>query len=134
MIVPSIEFLKDLDKFRSAPELHLNQIVLLRNELNQYMHVSDWFTVGIMAPSKKIALLTIREIENLFNWHPMKVVSSPEEEGPVFLKANQKTGDIYLRIEYGLGEGVLLTCQNYDSEQESLTFGPFPFDFFKIKE
>ena len=51
-------------------------------------------------------------------------------EGKVFLKGNQKTGNVYIRSENGLGEGILLTCQYEIESAESNTFGPFPLDFF----
>ena len=56
--------------------------------------------------------------------------SSLHAVGGVFLKGNQKTGNVFIRSESGLGEGILLTCQ-YDHESiESSTFGPLPLDFF----
>ncbi|MFL0732696.1 MAG: DUF1824 family protein [Prochlorococcus sp.] len=39
-----------------------------------------------------------------------------------------------MRIEYGLGEGVLISCQHNNEEKEADTLGPFPLDFFKIKD
>ena len=63
----------------------------------------------------------------------MKIAEKPIEDGPVFLKANQKTGDIYVRIEYGLGEGILLSCQHNEEGRDADTIGPFPLDFFKDK-
>ena len=47
------------------------------------------------------------------------------------LKANQKTGNVFVRSENGLGEGILITCQYDENIEESNTFGPFPLDFFK---
>ena len=87
-----------------------------------------------MASSSKLSLFILRELENYFNWTAMKVAEKPDEDGPVFLKANQKTGDIYIRIEHGLGEGILLSCQHNEASQNSNTFGPFPLDFFKLKD
>ena len=49
------------------------------------------------------------------------------------MKGNQKTGEVYIRSEYGLGEGILLTCQYDDPTRNSLTYGPFPLSFFVIK-
>ena len=57
-------------------------------------------------------------------------LDSLHADGSVFLKGNQKTGNVFIRSENGLGEGILLTCQ-YDHESyESSTVGPFPLDFF----
>ena len=52
-------------------------------------------------------------------------------DGGVFLKANQKTGNVFVRSEDGLGEGILITCQHDEDVKESNTFGPLPLDFFK---
>ena len=51
-------------------------------------------------------------------------------DGRVFLKGNQKTGNVFIRSENGLGEGILITCQYDKDSEESNTFGPFPLDFF----
>ena len=51
-------------------------------------------------------------------------------KGSVFLKGNRKTGNVYIRSENGLGEGILLTCQHEIDLAESSTFGPLPLDFF----
>ncbi len=134
MIDSSICSLNDLNNFRSAPLLDKSQSEGLLIELIEHMNNSDWFTVGIMAPSVKNAINVINEIESYFNWPEMRIVEKPSEDGPVFLKANQKTGDIYLRIEHGLGEGILLSCQHENKVKEVDTFGPFPLDFFKKKE
>jgi len=129
-----ISVLKDLKMLRTAPILDIDQSKGLFNELSGYMNDADWFTIGIMAPSAKHAVFILKEMENRFNWSPAKVVSKPIKDGPVFLKANQKTGDIHIRIEYGLGEGILIGCQHNEEHKETETLGPFPLDFFKIKD
>ncbi|KGG18084.1 hypothetical protein EV06_0213 [Prochlorococcus sp. MIT 0602] len=86
-----------------------------------------------MAPSANLAISVLKEIESHFGWPPMKVASKPNGNGPVFLKANQHTGDIHVRIEYGLGEGVLIGCQFHSEEKSSATIGPLPLNFFKVK-
>ena len=63
----------------------------------------------------------------------MEIIERPDKEGPVFLKANQRSAQIHIRIEHGLGEGILISCQNNDELICSKTFGPFPLDFFKAK-
>ena len=60
----------------------------------------------------------------------MTVVASTEEEGPVFLKANQQGGLIRIRIEHGLGEGILISGHGNDENTPSTTWGPLPLDFF----
>ena len=63
-------------------------------------------------------------------YNKMKCITIPSSNGPVFLKANQKTGEIHARIEYGLGEGILISCHNDDNSLTAKTIGPFPLDFF----
>ena len=122
--------LEDLDKLRSAPTLNKKQSTILLNELRNLVKKSDWITIGIMAPSLQKGLNAIRRLEEKFKYKAMKCITLPSSEGPVFLKANQKTGEIHARIEYGLGEGILISCQNYDNSLSSKTIGPFPLDFF----
>ena len=122
--------LEDLDKLRSAPKLNKYQSEKLFNELRSIINKSDWLTIGIMSPSLEIGINIIRRIEEKFEFNKMKCVTLPSSEGPIFLKANQKTGEIHSRIEFGLGEGVLISCQHYDNSLTSKTIGPFPLDFF----
>tara|TARA_Y100001978_G_C23283047_1_gene241225 strand:- start:54 stop:455 length:402 start_codon:yes stop_codon:yes gene_type:complete len=122
--------LEDLDKLRSAPTLNKKQSTILLNELRNLVKKSDWITIGIMAPSLQKGLNAIRRLEEKFKYKAMKCITLPSSEGPVFLKANQKTGEIHARIEYGLGEGILISCQNYDNSVISKTIGPLPLDFF----
>ena len=122
--------LEDLDKLRSAPKLNEKQSKILFNELSQIIHKSDWITIGIMSPSLKKGINAIRRIEKTFEYNEMKCITLPNTEGPIFLKANQKTGEIHARIEFGLGEGILISCQNYNNSLTSKTIGPFPLDFF----
>tara|TARA_B100000902_G_scaffold183897_1_gene176491 strand:- start:605 stop:1006 length:402 start_codon:yes stop_codon:yes gene_type:complete len=122
--------LEDLDKLRSAPKLNEKQSKKLLNELRHIIDTSDWITIGIMSPSLKKGINAIRRIEEKFEYNKMKCITLPSSEGPIFLKANQKTGEIHARIEFGLGEGILITCQNHDNSLNSKTIGPFPLDFF----
>ena len=57
-------------------------------------------------------------------------LDSLHADGSVFLKGNQKTGNVYIRSENGLGEGILISCQSDEGAKESSTFGPLPLDFF----
>ncbi len=130
MTVSKIKCLEDLNGLRSAPVLNKYESASLSRELVSRMDEADWFTIGIMAPSSKVAMLALRQMESIFNWSAMQVVNQPKEEGPVFLKANQKTGDIHIRIEYGLGEGILLSCQHNEEQKNADTIGPLPLEFF----
>tara|TARA_B100000575_G_C22749800_1_gene447413 strand:+ start:48 stop:449 length:402 start_codon:yes stop_codon:yes gene_type:complete len=125
-----ISKLADLDKLRSAPELNKKQSKVLLIELIPILNKSDWVTIGIMAPSLKKGIEAIRNIEKKLEYNEMKCITLPISEGPIFLKANQKTGEIHARIEYGLGEGILISCQNDDNSLISKTIGPLPLDFF----
>ena len=122
--------LEDLDKLRSAPKLNQKQSKILFNELLNIIHKSDWITIGVMSPSLKKGINAIRRIEEKFEYNEMKCVTLPSSDGPIFLKANQKTGEIHARIEFGLGEGILISLQNDDKSISTKTIGPFPLDFF----
>ena len=122
--------LEDLAKLRSAPELSKKQSMILFKELKKIINQSDWITIGVMSPSLKIGIKAVRRIEKKFEYKEMKCITLPNTDGPIFLKANQKTGEIHARIEYGLGEGILISCQNNDTSLISKTLGPFPLNFF----
>jgi hypothetical protein len=122
--------LEDLDKLRSAPKLNKKQSKTLFNQLSHLIRKSDWITIGVMSPSLKRGINAVRRIEEKFEYDEMKCITLPSSEGPIFLKANQKTGEIHARVEFGLGEGILITCQNYENSLTSKTIGPFPLDFF----
>ncbi len=130
MTKSAIKSLKDLEKLRTAPSLNSNEAEELFEELLTCMSQADWFTVGIMADSEKRAISVLRQVENRFTWSAMKLMSIPKGKGPVFLKANQKSDEVIIRIEYGLGEGVLISCQHDETEKTAETLGPFPLDFF----
>tara|TARA_B100000674_G_scaffold332476_1_gene277630 strand:- start:131 stop:532 length:402 start_codon:yes stop_codon:yes gene_type:complete len=122
--------LEDLAKLRSAPKLSKKQSKILFNELRSIINKSDWITIGIMSPSLKEGIKAVRRIEKKFEYEEMECITLPSSDGPIFLKANQKTGEIHARIEYGLGEGILISCQNNDTSLTSETLGPFPLNFF----
>ena len=122
--------LEDLDKLRSAPKLNKKQSKNLLNQLIHLMNKSDWITIGIMSPTLKRGINAVRRIEEKFKYDEMKCITLPSSDGPIFLKANQKTGEIHARVEFGLGEGILISCQNHDNSLKSKTIGPFPLDFF----
>ena len=125
-----ISRIEDLDKLRSAPKLNKKQANLLFNQVENIIYKADWVTIGVMSPSLKKGIDAVRRIEEKFNYNEMKCVTMPSSNGPIFLKANQKTGEIHARIEHGLGEGILISCHNEDNSLTSRTIGPFPLDFF----
>ena len=92
-----VKNLADLARLRGAPELLPQTRDQLRQELQQAMAAAHWFTIGVMAPSMEQALAALRSLEQSQQWDPLELVDSPEEPGPVFLKANQKEE----RFEFG---------------------------------
>ncbi len=131
MLDTQIKCLKDLNLFRTAPNLNALQRKNLLEELFIHMDQADWFTLGIMASSKQIAISNLRQIEFFFDWPSMTIASEPNQTGPVFLKGNQKTNDVYIRIEGNLGEGILISCQKDSKDGFTETFGPFPLNIFR---
>ena len=90
MTESAITNLGDLARLRGAPELLPQTRDQLRQELQQAMATARWFTIGVMAPSMEQALAALRSLERNQEWEPLEFVDSPDEPGPVFLKANQK--------------------------------------------
>ena len=125
-----INKLVDLNNFRTAPELSNIQLKKLSEELEVNIHNADWTTIGIMAPCATSAIEALQSIANQYSSIKFENLDSLHADGSVFLKGNQKTGNVFVRSENGLGEGILITCQ-YDQEvKDSNTFGPLPLDFF----
>ena len=128
-----INLLIDLNKYKSAPILNKNQIQKLSKELDNEIRQADWITIGIMAKSDnegKNALKTFLQKYSSISFNDFEKLKAI---GNVFLKGNQKTGEVYIRSENGLGEGILLTCHYDDPSLNSLTYGPLPLSFFVIK-
>ena len=125
-----INNLIDLNSFRSAPKINKIQMKNLLGELEEYFLNSDWITIGIMASSDYQAIEALKSISKKYSSIEFLDLDSLHANGSVFLKANQKTGNVFIRSEHGLGEGILLTCQFDDDSRESNTFGPLPLDFF----
>ena len=125
-----INKLVDLNKLRTAPKLTKIQVEKLLGELEENIFNTDWITIGIMAPSDNRALEALRSISKKYSSIKFGNLSSLHADGSVFLKGNQKTGNVFVRSENGLGEGILITCQYDESTKESNTFGPLPLDFF----
>ena len=125
-----INKLVDLNKLRTAPKLTNIQVEKLLEELEENIFNTDWITVGIMAPSDNSALEALRSISKKYSSIKFGNLGSLHAAGSVFLKANQKTRNVFVRSENGLGEGILITCQYGEGAKESNTFGPLPLDFF----
>ena len=125
-----INKLVDLNTFRVAPKLNNSQIKKLFGELELNISKADWMTIGIMAPSDIKAVEALQSISKKYSSIKFGNLDSLSANGSVFLKANQKTSNVFIRSENGIGEGILITCQYDENASESNTFGPLPLDFF----
>ena len=122
--------LVDLNSLRSAPLLSEGQKKKLLEELESNILNADWITIGIMAYSDFDAIESLKSFTKKYDFIDFRNLDSLHASGSVFLKGNQKTGNVFIRSENGLGEGILLTCQYDKDSKESSTFGPLPLDFF----
>ena len=125
-----INKLVDLNTFRVAPKLNNSQIKKLFGELESNISKADWMTIGIMAPSDIKAVEALQSISKKYSSIKFGNLDSLSANGSVFLKANQKTSNVFIRSENGIGEGILITCQYDENASESNTFGPLQLDFF----
>ena len=125
-----INKLVDLNNLRTAPQLSNSQEKKLLEELEANIFNTDWITIGIMAPSDNSAIKALQSISKKYSSLKFNNLDSLHADGGVFLKANQKTGNVFVRSENGLGEGILITCQYDAYSDKSDTFGPLPLDFF----
>ena len=125
-----INKLVDLNSFRVAPKLNNSQVKKLFGELELNISKADWMTIGIMAPSDIKAVEALQSISKKYSSIKFGNLDSLSADGSVFLKANQKTSNVFIRSENGLGEGILITCQYDENDSESNTSGPLPLDFF----
>ena len=125
-----INKLLDLNSLRTAPQLSNSQFKKLFEQLETRISNADWITIGIMAPSDIRAIEALQSISKRYSSIKFGNLESLNTDGSVFLKANQKTGNVYIRSENDLGEGILITCQYYQEAEEANTFGPLPLNFF----
>ncbi len=123
-----LNYLVDLNSFRSAPQLSKIQTKKFLEELEPKILGADWITVGIMAASDFEAVDALKSISRKYSSIKFLGMDSLHADGRVFLKANQKTGNVFIRSENGLG---LVTCQCEEDSAGSSTFGPLPLDFFQ---
>ncbi|WP_288246742.1 DUF1824 family protein [uncultured Prochlorococcus sp.] len=126
-----INKLVDLNNLRTAPQLSDSQVKKLLEELEANISDANWITIGIMAPTDNKAIEALQSISKKYSSIKFGNLDSLHADGSVFLKGNQKTSNVFVRSENGLGEGILITCQYDQDTEESNTFGPLPLDFFK---
>ena len=127
-----IKKLVDLNSLRTAPLLSNSRVKKLLEELETNIFNADWITIGIMANSDTKAIESLQSISKKYSSIKFGNLDSLHADGSVFLKGNQKTGNVFVRSENGLGEGILITCQYDQKIKESNTYGPLPLDFFII--
>ena len=125
-----INDLRDLNSLRTAPILNKFETLRILNQIDTKILNSDWITIGIMANSDKDAKEALNSIIKRYSYKSFKSFDEINALGNVFLKANQKTGEVYVRSENGLGVGILLTCQYDNLSTQSQTYGPFPLNMF----
>ena len=125
-----INKLVDLNCLRTAPLLTNIQEKKLLEELETNILNADWITIGIMAPRDTRAIEILQSILKKYSFIKFDNLDSLHADGSVFLKGNQKTANVFVRSENGLGEGILITCQYDEDPEECNTFGPLPLDFF----
>ena len=109
-----INKLVDLNNLRTAPQLSNIQGKKLLKELEANIFNADWITIGIMAPSDNKAIEALQSISKKYSSIQFGNLGSLHADGGVFLKANQKTSNVFVRSENGLGEGILI-CLLYTS-------------------
>ena len=125
-----INKLVDLKSLRTAPLLSNSQIKKLLEELETNIFNADWITIGIMESCDTEAIEALQSISKKYSSIKFGNLDSLHADGSVFLKGNQKTGNVFVRSENGLGEGILITCQHDEDPEECNTFGPLPLDIF----
>ena len=125
-----INKLVDLKSLRTAPLLSNSQIKKLLKELETNIFNAEWITIGIMASCDTEAIEALQSISKKYSSIKFGNLDSLHADGSVFLKGNQKTGNVFVRSENGLGEGILITCQHDEDPEECNTFGPLPLDIF----
>ena len=97
-----INYLVDLNSFRSAPQLSEIQTKKISEELESKILGADWITVGIMAASDFEAVDALKSISRKYSSIKFIGLDSLHSDGRVFLKANQKTGNVFIRSEFKL--------------------------------
>ena len=125
-----INKLVDLNSLKTAPHLSNSQVEKLLEELEVNIFNADWITIGIMAASDIKAIEALKLVSKKYSSIKFENLDSLQADGSVYLKGNQKTGNVFVRSENCLGEGILITCQYDKDSGESSTFGPLPLAFF----
>jgi len=104
-LLMEINKLADLNSLRTAPELSNNQVKKLLEEVEVNIFNADWITIGIMASCDIRAIEALKSVSKKYSSIKFGNLDSLHADGSVFLKGNQKTGNVFIRSENGLGEG-----------------------------
>ena len=112
-----IKNLVDLNGLRSAPQLSKRQMKKLFEELETNILDADWITIGIMAPTDVDAVAALTSISNKYSSIKFRDLNSIHAKGNVFLKGNQKTGNVFIRSENGSEKNII---NQYDEDSKSL--------------
>ena len=91
-----INKLVDLNSLRTAPKLSNSQFKELLEELESNIFNADWITIGIMAYSDFDAIRALQSISKKYSSIKFRDLDSLRADGSVFLKANQKTGNVLI--------------------------------------
>ena len=91
-----INKLADLNSLRTAPILNKVQIKKLLEELETNIFNADWITIGIMAPGDTKAIEALQSITKKYSSIKFVNLNSLHADGSVFLKGNQKTGNVFI--------------------------------------
>ena len=92
-----INKLADLNSLRTAPLLSISKEKKLLGELETNIYDADWITIGIMAPSNTKAIEALQSITNKYSSIKFGNLDSLHADGSVFLKGNQKTGNVFIQ-------------------------------------
>jgi hypothetical protein len=128
----ALSTLADLRGLRTAPSLSPAERESLRGELADRLAACEWFTVGVMAPSAAAAVAALRQAETVLGWSPLEANAGHDPQGAPVNAApgSEEAGPVFLKVESGLGEGLLISGHSPVDPEAEDTWGPLPLDFF----
>jgi len=103
--------------------------VQLRQALKLFIEESDHQNFGVCADSSVEGLSAlVSYLEALGYQTPQDEI--PQLEEPVYLKFNSKTKSYFQDTYTGEYRGVLFSCQSYENDDVSGTYGYLPLNLF----
>lgn len=134
-VTESLQLLKKLscvDAQAVESELEKQQ---LREALLSIVQLSEYQNLGICADSVDQAVAAASSYLTAFGYPvTISVPESQSLQGPVYLKYNTKQMSHYVNSYKGEYRGVLVACQDSETEEINGTYGHFPLDLFEEKE